>query len=479
MRLKAVIVENFGSYECVEFPVGEQGLCLIQGATGSGKSTLCDIIPWILFGRTAKGGAVDEVLSWPGKKVTQGTAIFDDGTNIARKRGPKAKDNDLYYYMFDEESAVAGDLIRGKDLSDTQRLINELLDMEYELYMAGSYYHEFSQTAQFFTTSAKNRRALCEQLTDLSLATKLQPKLIEKYKFYDSMRRQLESDQRSAESKIEVLQKMQQLEHTKSDNWNLEHARKMDYLLKKVEEFELKATQTPSDNKCRSCGQSLPHNHTPQKRQDNPYIEQLASLETEVNPHTGGVKDYTDEIRNWKIELLSISEQLQNLELEVGNIETLQDCVAAYRAQSIVDSTYILQNSTNKILSEYFDAEIKVSFSVEDADKLDITIHKDGNVCSYTQLSKGQRCLLKLAFSVSVMKAIKDYHSVDLNCAFFDEALDGLSEELKVKAYRLFETLIQDYGSVFVVEHSTELKAMFPNSYKVELINGESFIEKA
>lgn len=77
------------------------------------------------------------------------------------------------------------------------------------------------------------------------------------------------------------------------------------------------------------------------------------------------------------------------------------------------------------------------------------------------------------------MKSVKNYHSIDLNCAFFDEALDGLSEEFKIKAHRLFETLIQDYSSIFVVEHSAELKSLFENSFKVNLINGRSEIGSA
>jgi DNA repair exonuclease SbcCD ATPase subunit len=471
MRLKSVIVENFGSYECVEFPVDQEGLCLIQGPTGSGKSTLCDMIPWILFGRTAKGGAVDEVLSWPGKKVACGIAIFDDGTSIVRRRGPKPKDNDLYHYLYDEENAVAGPLIRGKDLNDTQKLINQLLGMDYDLYMAGSYYHEFSQTAQFFTTSAKNRRALCEQLTDLSLATKLQPRLIEKYKFHNSEVQKQEINKRYFESQIEAAKRSQQRELTKFDDWEKAKVARLEMLLVKSQEFDKSAARS---NKCNSCGQTLPHRH----KQNNPYTDRLESVTAETNPHTGGVKDYTTDIQNFNADLVKCLDSLSANQLEIGNIETLQDCVAAYRAKAIEYSIYILQSSTNKILAEFFDAEIKVAFSVEDADKLDVTIHKDGNMCSFPQLSKGQRCLLKLSFGISVMKSVKNYHSLGLNCAFFDEALDGLSEEFKVKAYRLFESLIQDYGSVFVVEHSSELKAMFPNSYKVELINGESFIEK-
>ena len=160
---KRIEVRNFASYSklVIDF-TQESGLTLIEGPTGAGKSTLCDIVPWVLFGRTAKGGTVDEIRTWNNREPTIGTVVLslpDGKWEIVRTRG---KSNDLAF-----RCAGLQDLQRGKDLSDTQRLLNQKLGMDFDLYLAGAYYHEFSPTAQFFTSTAKTRRVTCENLVDL------------------------------------------------------------------------------------------------------------------------------------------------------------------------------------------------------------------------------------------------------------------------------------------------------------------------
>ena len=248
VRVKSINAQNFASYEYLDFQFDSTGLCLIQGPTGSGKSTLCDLVPWCLFGKTAKGGSVDEIRSWPGSKITVCHA-FLDGLVVIRRRGPKAKDNDLCFYEYDYEAEVAGDITRGKDLNDTQKLLNARLGMDYDLYMAGSYYHEFSQTAQFFTTSAKNRRVLCEQLTDLSLATKLQPKLIENYKSKSLESNKLEAKKRVLESNIDMLTNLNVIEKRRYETWENTKISRLEMLLMKSQEFDKSSTKT---NKCNS-----------------------------------------------------------------------------------------------------------------------------------------------------------------------------------------------------------------------------------
>lgn len=77
------------------------------------------------------------------------------------------------------------------------------------------------------------------------------------------------------------------------------------------------------------------------------------------------------------------------------------------------------------------------------------------------------------------MQAVQNHHGINFNTLWFDESLDGLSDYFKVKAYRLFESIIQGYENIFVVEHSEALKSQFENSYSVSLINGNSVIAKA
>jgi DNA repair exonuclease SbcCD ATPase subunit len=489
---------NFASYEKLEFDFSGQGLTLIQGLTGSGKSTLCDLVPWALFGKTAKGGAVDEVLSFPGDDVTSATVHLATGEvawYIVRTRGPKAKDNDLYFVANCTDERA----IRGKDLLDTQKLINHRLGMTYELYLAGAYYHEFSQTAQFFTTTAKNRRTICEQIVDLSLPIKLKAKIKDKIK---ENTKQLDKDT-IAETKfgtqLDMLERMQKLELTKVEDWERGKDSRFfilkDTMLlfeksreKSVEQIKQELAKAETDTVCSECGQvKLPKavNYTNylnrlarEETRENPYIEQLQELEMEVNPHIGAVKDYSDEISQVRHNMSLLAKDMEQVKLGLANLDLLDSVVDDMRSNLIRNTISNIQDDTNKLLSDHFDAEIRVAFAAQDADKLEVDITKDGHNCAYTQLSKGQRQLLKLCFGVAVMRGVSNHHGIKFEQLFFDEATDGLDEEFKNKAFDMLSKLAQNYDSVFLVEHSESLKARFSNSFTVNLVNGESQIEK-
>ncbi len=77
------------------------------------------------------------------------------------------------------------------------------------------------------------------------------------------------------------------------------------------------------------------------------------------------------------------------------------------------------------------------------------------------------------------MRAVSNHHGVKFEQIFIDEALEGLDESMKLKAWGLLESLSSEYESIFVIDHSESIKAMANNKYKVELINGKSKIEKS
>lgn len=472
MKILSARVENFASYKHLDFDFQNQGLTLIQGPTGSGKSTLCDIVPWILFGKTAKGGTVDEILTWPGDEVTAGAVSieFADGSigSVYRTRG-KAKDNDLYY------SVLGAPQVRGKDLNDTQKLINNLLGMDYELYLAGAYFHEFSQTAEFFVTTAKNRRTICEQLVDLTLAKKLQVKATEEFNAKGKSYLVLDNQINTLKSNIDLLKRLQVSENTKAETWDLAQERAKTEAVKNYKRFEENRKKTISKT-CPSCRTVLMKPKEVIDESENPWFSALANLETQQNPYAGNIKDYSAEIALKEQDLVVFQDKHASISLEMDELEMLKKVINDYRSVSIENTIKGIEGQTNGLLTDHFDAEIKVKFDVADADKLDVEIQKDGNICSYTQLSKGQRCLLKLCFGVAVMRTISHRHGITFNQVFFDEALSGLDEHLKIKASGLLEALSLEYESVFVIEHSTEMKGMISNQIAVELVNGESII---
>lgn len=503
MRITSCHIQNFASYKELKFIFQNQGLALIQGATGSGKSTLCDVVPWVLFGKTAKDGAVDEIRSWNTDETTYGHVTIDMGSYslwIARTRGP----NDLYYVI----DGVWEHPKRGKDLNDTQKLINDLLGIDSTLYLSGAYFHEFSQTAQFFITTAKNRRVICEQLVDLSLAKNLQAKLLELYKAESKLEQTYNNNIKVCAEKIQYLVKRNDyLEKAENFEKNKQiKLRKIEdeisalkiepdlYFLEEDRELKL-AKSALGDSICSKCGgkaNSKGHEKLQEMITDlrqrvmlnnqNKYL--LNKLIISYKEEESAKNTYIEVIEKMQADSdIAIKEHTKYQELlaetnqKIADIDLLTDVVNDFRGVTIKNTISNIESQTNKLLTDYYDSEIKVVFDVaEAADKLDVMIYKDGNVCSYTQLSKGQRQLLKLCFGVSVMRTVSNHKGIRFNCIFFDEALDGMDDNFKTKTFRLLEGLSLEYESVFVVEHSENLKSMFSNKFTVELINGNSTI---
>ena len=461
MKVKSVKLQNFGSYKELEFDLQNQGLTLISGPTGAGKSTLMDAIPWVLFGKTSKGGNVDEICTWNNKGSTSGTIYLHDGTIITRSRNP----NDLFY---NEE-------IRGKDLKDTQRLIDELLGIDYETYISGAYLHEFSQTAQFFTTNAKNRRQICEQICDLSLVKTLQDKISNENKSLTKSLDEVSKNVYITTSSIKDFERLETSERDKHNTWQLQRDKTIKYIIELERKFE-NSRKTVTRNECSSCGTTFKEPVEKYDDSPNPHTDKIRELKAEENPYDSGVRSFSKEIHAKKesLNLLKLNEN--SLKEKIQDFSVLKSAVDTFRTSLISNTIVYIEKETNQRLLKHFDGEIQVTFQAEDMDKLEVEIQKDGNTCSYSQLSKGQRQLLKLCFGTSVMEAISNHKGVHFSELFFDEALDGLDENMKIKAYGLLEEISLNHESVFVVEHSESLKAMFNNTFKVELVNGESRI---
>lgn len=483
MKILSASVCNFASYERLEINFVDRGLILVSGPTGAGKSTLCDIIPWVLFGRTAKDGAVDDIVRWNSTEGTDGIVYLKDGTRVVRVRGVK---NDLYYSL-----PGRPEIRRGKDLTDTQKSINDILGTDADKYLASSYYHEFSQAASFFTASAKNRRQMTEQLVDLDLALKVASGAKDRKAELKTLISATENNVKNADNGQMRLASNIESHIRRMRTWETDKIAKITELLVKAEDFDLKEIEKATRVRrnlaaqqfCPACKQTVAKNSTfkvaPSETRINPYLDSLERATNEMSPHCDVLAEMEKEYLEVRTQAEQEAAKLLALKIEQADYITLSDLVDVFRGLLITRAISELEYNTNRLLNDHFDAEIRVLFNVESLDKLEVTILKDGNECSFSQLSKGQRQLLKLSFGVSVMRQVSNHNSISTNVAFFDESLDGLDDVLKVKAFSLLQEVAQDYESVFVVEHSSAFKERFVNRLEVSMSDGVSSIEEA
>lgn len=558
MKLLDACVSNFGSYGETIFNFKNLGLCLISGHTGAGKSTIHDVAPWILFGVTSKNGSVDEVRSWASKSPTLGTLNLVTTDNkqltVCRKRGTP-KENDLFWI---ENNTT----YRGKDLVDTQRLLNARLGLTAEIFCLSTSFNEFSETNQFFTASAKNKRKLFDRLVDLSMPRLLADRVLvakkeakETHLKYATeavlLKSQLDSNQKLLEMAIEDRGLWDSesaiiLKHweNKAQYFEAEQRRKISTLTAKHNKFEdsrqqqidelnskieglnkliqptshflLRIRELESESsRCRTCGHiastatleqykfdRINNDDRIQKRNEylqrsidilaainpyniddipatNTYLESLELEKSKKNPYIAKIGTLQNVVIGLVEKLSSTDAAFKNAAKRLSALEQVADLCNQLRGVLLNSTVYQIQTDINRHLSQHFDSEISVSFTLIDADELEVTTQKNGHNAVFTQLSKGQRQLLKLCFAITAMKQASNAAGISFNTLFFDEAIEGLDSDLKLKAFGLFQELSKAHDCILVIDHAVELQPLFSKTLRVSLVADQSHIEES
>ena len=528
MRIINLECKNFCSYPELSMNFENAGLALIQGKTGVGKSTIMDAICWALYGVTAKGTPADGVRPLTGGSETAAGIILEGAKgyfSIVRIRGNGK--NDLFISSPDQPSWV----VRGKDITETQQIINDYIGVDADTFIAGSYFHEFSPTGAFFTAKAKERRELFEQLADLDLPNKLAEVMAAKKKKSKADIEKQELAQERGNGKADQLQAMHLSTIRSVANWEKEKAKsildlegryknfdltKQDalnkydaHLVSLGEQIHLQGTILDAANAekspavCETCGQGIEaskkysavqealkyqslnnlyervsDNRDSMAEEENKYAPQIAKEKARVNPfHAEQEKVAADIVAHADV-MRSLKKTLKIYYEGYAHYNALYDIAGVLRGELLKKAVAEVQEATNGYLEKYFDAELRIGFTM-DSDSLEVTVLKNGYECAYKQLSKGQRGLLKLCFSVSVQEAVSNNKGISFSNLFYDESLDGYDPDLKLKAFPLFQKLAQSHESVMVIEHDTAFKNCFDKSFLVTMQGDQSVIQES
>lgn len=235
MRLLTGVYENFGSYKKLEFNFSNLGLTLISGPTGSGKSTLMDACAWVLFGQTSKEGSVDEVKQWGADEPTIGTQEVElpGGSIIVTRVRGKATQNDLYWVESGGDEPK-----RGKDINETQKLLETRLGVSADLYFQAAYFSQFSRADSFFTAKAKERRETLEKISDLSLPIRLGDASSNERRTSKDELRSTEQAHATNTGRATAIRESLQRVSSLRDKWTSDSARRREDLLRESRSFE-------------------------------------------------------------------------------------------------------------------------------------------------------------------------------------------------------------------------------------------------
>jgi DNA repair exonuclease SbcCD ATPase subunit len=480
--------------------------------------------------------------------------INGNPVTIIRERGNRAHDNDLYML----ENGVE---IRGKDATETQQLISRRIGASAEEFITASYFHEFSDAANFFVAKAKDRRNLFEQLAPLEFPKDLAEKSSAMKKQVKVKLAEAEKDYTAENAKLQQLIETRNSAIKASESWMRGHAKtvleienllknydeekknkkdslkvkflgfednrkkQVDKLKKRSDELDEKiahyvpvSVKEAREIKCKSCGQMINksqddlwkakealRNHqdnlkekkmveenltwwegqvnTYQEQidsldaQGNPYVEQLDRENKRVNPFVEQIESTIEKVSAAGINVSKLLTSVKALEAKISDLGQLYDLSSVLRAELLKRTVEGINTRINNILETYFDSELRVTL-VLDEDNLEANIHKSGYECNYRQLSKGQRQLLRLSFVVAVQEALSNKLTVSFQNLFFDEALDGLDEDLKIKAYALFEALSLTHESILIIDHSKAFHNMFNKKFQVTMVSDKSKMEE-
>lgn len=172
MKLQYVKLKNFKSYPDAEteFDLGFDGIKLVVGANGDGKTTFFDAIIWCLYGKNQDGA--DGIVNRKTKKnckVEVGFKIGGNNYSIVRYRKHETNGNKLLFFKGTKN-------ISQRTTGATQELIDGIIEIQYNT-MVSSVILSSELYTSFLRASRSDRLKTLESILSLKEITSFYNKL--------------------------------------------------------------------------------------------------------------------------------------------------------------------------------------------------------------------------------------------------------------------------------------------------------------
>lgn len=156
LELKSVSWKNFLSYGdyITTLDLDNLGQCLIVGeieddesnikkSNGAGKSTIPNVIQWVLFGRTMHVRSPgNNIVNWFTGKDCWAKLTFKNGDSIIRTRNTEGK-NELIYAKDGDEGRFVSDTLSTS--ANQQKQLNKIFDLDWEIFCGSVFFNQYGK----------------------------------------------------------------------------------------------------------------------------------------------------------------------------------------------------------------------------------------------------------------------------------------------------------------------------------------------
>ncbi|PWB52780.1 MAG: hypothetical protein C3F06_07695 [Candidatus Methanoperedenaceae archaeon] len=196
-----------------------------------------------------------------------------------------------------------------------------------------------------------------------------------------------------------------------------------------------------------------------------------SSITEAVKQKNKNLQKTSKELSQMESILIKIKENQRNLEKEKDFLSFsnfIRDTIKSSSEFVINEFIGEISSEANNIYCEIMD---DYKASLRWANDYDIKIESSGEICTFKQLSGGERMSAALSVRLALLKSLSNCDFV-----FLDEPTQNMDE---IRRENLSEqiTKIKGFKQVFVISHDDTFNEKYAHVIKVQKINGESRVE--
>lgn len=395
------------SWANLEYPI-QDGISQITGFNyddntpeGCGKSSITNILCWVLYGRIPKDVKIDEVVR-QGCSGGWGEVVLTSGQIIRRSRKP----NEVKILTSD------GVVLVGKDAKETQILIDKLVGLNYESFCQTVYFAQ-GNPKKFILANETEKVSILSDIQDLSKFDRARKRVTETIKDIEKSIISINTSYLKAE--CEVQKRASLLENIKShiDNFEQEKASKLNMLEQKL--YGLNETLETCNHTLRD-SKGLEHidvefdvlnesaqllrdqinnikhqisNFKEHQRLEDQRIKRLTSINTSLYEYSEKLKDFENEQICPLCKQVVGKEHIDLVFREKRQIERKLDELIKEQTLLIAEDVYSDEQAVRHLeprLNEMSDEDKKLKIEIEniklERKKLESTINKRNEIIS-------------------------------------------------------------------------------------------------